>query len=285
MNEIRLIPSQCTYISSINPNNNYGRSGCLLSGTHTDRGIYRSLFQFDLNSLSENVVIKSVNLILYADCYDGPTYDGLFTAYLVNSDWYEDVATWNVQPSINTVISGSTVKVSRSGWYTWDITEIAQSWMQNINENYGLLIKSAEDGSIDSKCFLANVNRFNMNRPYLHLTYDCLESMKLSSRKVYCRKETYQVEDCVQFSEWHNVSKYSMYTFFVQNVGCAPVDIDVQISPNQTAVYNESATYRVLENDTTAITPRQYAFFNRLAFSTDVPNKSTRLKIWFQAQV
>jgi len=152
-----------TAISSWYPTTNYGTALLRVRGS----GTMSSLLQFDLTGIPEGSIIVSGTLRLTTYEYDdGKTNLSLHIgAYLVNRAWSESTATWNLastgvswaaagcngvtQDRVGTpagtteaqAISGSTgAGVS----YIWDVTSIAQSWVDDLDNQAGLLLM-AED--------------------------------------------------------------------------------------------------------------------------------------------
>lgn len=98
----------------------------------------------NIPSLSAADVIVSASVSMYKP-YDRPTVT--IEAHQVNATWDSTTITWSNMPSTNSLIEDYAV-THDPGWYTWDITNIAQNWYAN-NLNSGVMFKvpdSIENG-------------------------------------------------------------------------------------------------------------------------------------------
>lgn len=275
-----------TYISSGKPDVNFSTSNYLYIGTDNHKSDQRTLMSFDLDLLPMDIIVESALLKMYADISVDKSEASYFTPFLITSCWEEENVTWNLRPQINTSIEGETVQVSSSEWYTWDITNIAEIWINNRKDNNGLMIIASDDKIGNVKRFHSSKGFYYKNyRPVLEIKYDFKNRFLISSRSTVNNIKNHITEDTICFSSWQNTSIYSTYTFFVQNIGNYPADIYVQVSPDRTAIFEEQAMYNIAPGCTEAIVPQRYGFFSRLAFKSYFLGRKTSLMIWFQAQV
>lgn len=184
-----------TYMQSgTNANNNFGSSqtfgvGCVAT---TDSKV-RGLIQFDLSSIPSDAQISKADLKLYY--LTGGNTSALMdvSIHKVNRNWLEgtgngtatsDGATWNKYDGVTAwtssggefnAIPESTQRMANatSGFYTWDIKNLTQSWITGT-PNHGILIK----GSIESNTTTPTFRQFysseysNINyKPQLVVTY------------------------------------------------------------------------------------------------------------------
>lgn len=278
---------ECTYISSENPDTNFAASNYLYVGTDkSGSDQHRIILSFDLSLLPTDIKIESAVLKMYADYYSDKSSVSCLTPYLITSCWEETDVTWSLQPGINQTVYSDSVLVTSSEWYTWDITNMVEAWMNKNTKNYGLMIKSSEDKYGDLKRFQSSRGFYYKNlRPILEIDYDFKNRFLLSSRNTINNVKKHITEDNLCFSAWQNTSIYSTYTFFVQNTGTYPAEIYVQISPDMSAIFEEQAVYTVVPGYTEAIVPQRYGFYSRLALKSYLTGRKTSLTIWFQAQV
>jgi hypothetical protein len=114
---IPLSPTDDAYVLSKNPSVG-GNGGSFLIGVTSVSGFIRTFINFDLTSYSG---IESATLQLYK--FNAGA--GNISAYSTSSVWDETTVTWTTQPTY----SGSPVTtslVAASGWYSWDVTSLAQ---------------------------------------------------------------------------------------------------------------------------------------------------------------
>ena len=99
-------------------------------------GRERIFMKFDnLPSLTSADVVVSASVSMYK-CEDG----GLtIEAHQVNDTWESSTITWSNMPSTNSKTDDYRI-TDNEGWYTWDITNIAQNWYSK-NLNTGVMFK------------------------------------------------------------------------------------------------------------------------------------------------
>ncbi len=128
-------------------------------------GTMRTLIKFDLTGIPEGARIDSASLRLTTFEYDdGKTHLTLdIGAYLVNKQWLENQATWNVamtgvpwyaagcsavpgdrdgSPASTTPVRLVSAPTGPGVSYTWDVTSIAQAWVDDLSEQAGLMMMS-----------------------------------------------------------------------------------------------------------------------------------------------
>jgi hypothetical protein len=129
-------------------------------GNHHSRG----LIQFDLSSIPQGSKVSSATLRLY---YGSNSDNPAGRTYIVNKLtqlWTEEGVTWEkydgtnewTEPGGDYTSSGANparVPSNTGTWITWDVTHIARDWIEEGQENYGLLIKDANEDVIVSPPF------------------------------------------------------------------------------------------------------------------------------------
>ena len=106
----------------------------------TDSFDQRVLIEFsDLSAIPGTATINSALLMLYR--YDGSSA-GTFvelSAFEITSAWAESV-TFSTAPSISATAE-DVINVSNvDGWYSWDLTSLAQEWVDGAAANNGVMI-------------------------------------------------------------------------------------------------------------------------------------------------
>jgi len=149
-----------TYLSSWQPETNYGNSVSLL----IRQGDVRSaVILFDGLNLPANAVIHEAKLQLYAA--DRSNSGNLtIDAYAVTKRWIETQTTWNLArvgipwglPGCNLVgsdrgdvVLDSTVANTVDEWFEWDITPIVQDWVSGQSPNRGVILKGTGMTSVE----------------------------------------------------------------------------------------------------------------------------------------
>ncbi|MFA5163967.1 MAG: DNRLRE domain-containing protein [Candidatus Omnitrophota bacterium] len=144
-----------TYSRSANRDTNYGDSLVLDIGKIYSSNTTQSYLKFDLSSYSAG--IDSAYLYLYQNVGVLPAD---INAYSTSNSWNENDITWNNQPST----SGTPVTISAGsgiGWYSWDVTSLAQSAAGN---SFSLALTSS------NYAHMFNSNEALTNKPYLAVT-------------------------------------------------------------------------------------------------------------------
>ncbi len=96
------------------------------------------------------------------------------------------------------------------------------------------------------------------------------------------------VEDCiakeyVQYSSWTDCSTLNSYTYFIQNSGAGNVEIEVQISPDQNLICNDSETVIVNPDQVIYQEPLRIARYVRIAYKS-ASAQTAYIKIWYQGK-
>ncbi len=283
MNNLVLGVKKDIYISSRKPDEVFTGSQYLYAGNTNKKDMFCILLRFDLNGITDYSVIERAVLKMYKVSATGIPSACRITPFLVVSEWSCKDTTWNVLPQIDRAVSGETLSVGETGWYAWNITALAKSWVSGMN--YGLMLVPA-DNDTGVKKFYSSAYIYRRNvRPLLKLTCSHKKVFILESRKTKNTVRMYETCNGNMFSDWVNTSSYSMYTFFVRNTGRNPAIISVQLSPDGNAVYNEEGVCNIPPGAVEAIVPRKYGFYSRLAFKPYFTERQTCLQVWFQAQV
>lgn len=180
---VTLAASQDTYIDNFGSaaNTNFGNALTYTvynSGSHEGRG----LVSFDVSGIAPGTLLKSAKLRLYFGSVITPRSNSILTAGRVSDPWTEYGATWKTRNGTNGWSAGfggifgftggtptSTQPFSSSfvsGWVEWDITPLAQGWVNGTYPNYGAGVV------IDtSQGILFNSRENGANQPQLVITF------------------------------------------------------------------------------------------------------------------
>jgi hypothetical protein len=131
-----------SYIISSAPNTNNG-DGINLQLTADAR---RILIEFNLSGIPSNARITSANLKLYVTAKGSG--DPVTNVYRLTQSWTESGVTWNKYDGTNNWATAggdydstvwATATVTASGWSTWNVGNLIQSWVNGSYSNYGML--------------------------------------------------------------------------------------------------------------------------------------------------
>jgi len=164
-----------TYLMSGSPINNYGTDNEInVKGDDNQR----ALIEFNLSSIPSAAVIQNATLELYV------TNKGMLTPviniYRINNSWTELGTTWNSRNgSLNwntaggdtgTIIWTNTTISNKDTWYTWNITSLAQNWINGTYPNYGIMLKDVTASS-STWGFASSDNTNTSIRPKITIIY------------------------------------------------------------------------------------------------------------------
>jgi hypothetical protein len=169
------------------------------------------IVKWDLSAIPQGVVIQDARLYLYQvdsagdDPYDvsvhriinynpeiasatGYTYDGT-NSWTPSSHRSDGIPLAQSDIELAEDINGlDTV----NGYKNWTVTQMVQYWVDNPNQNYGMLLNSDTTASSDSKRYFASSENSNADqRPKLEITYSVIS---------YHRADTNQ-DGCVDLNE------------------------------------------------------------------------------------
>lgn len=176
-NGVTLQASQDTWIDEAHANSNYGSSISFTVTNDVKRA--RGLLSFDLSSIPSSKVLKSATLRLFTGSFSNPQ-NSILTVNPVNVPWTEGGASWKTADGTSNSWKGggfggnfgaaaasATIGSSfTSGWVEWDVTALAQQWINGGSPNYGagVLIDTSSAVTFNSR-------EFTVNQPQLVLTY------------------------------------------------------------------------------------------------------------------
>jgi hypothetical protein len=107
----------------------------------TDNGLPGPLNGSSLLSLPAGAVLDSAFFSIYAYDVVDPR---VVSAHRILGSWDELTVTWNNFGSNYDAAVVGTFNVTGAGWYSIDITTLAQGWYDGTYDNYGLLIEDDE---------------------------------------------------------------------------------------------------------------------------------------------
>ena len=137
------------------PNTNYGSSDIMHCGYddyyEPDGQIMRCLTRFDIPSLPADTTLTTATLYLFMlESWDYPYSTRTYTAYRIPSDWSESAVTWNNAPPPAEAYGSTGVTHGDWGWYSFDVTGLAQAWYDKTYPNYGIMLRGPEWSGSDS---------------------------------------------------------------------------------------------------------------------------------------
>ncbi|MDW8033587.1 MAG: DNRLRE domain-containing protein [Nitrososphaerota archaeon] len=135
-------PSDDAYVSSANPNDNYGGSeyiGIKVETMPPMTDIWRSYIKFNLESLPPGSSIVSATLWLYV--YKPPSKLSHLDCWRVSQDWSETTIIWNKQPKVTEHVSFTYIKENVEHWISIEVkSSVVKFTSKDASEyvpNYG----------------------------------------------------------------------------------------------------------------------------------------------------
>ena len=182
------------YIRDDNPDNNYGTTTSLYVGLTASGNKMRDLIHFNISDVTPGSTIVNASFKIYMFLASAPPTNLSVGVHRITSSWNEGTGnaqvndgtingtTWNERWfETNWTSSGGdfisspedTINISDTlGWYTWDVRDLVQGWLDDDFLNLGLIMVSneSENGSykgIYSSDYTTNTSR----RPKLIINY------------------------------------------------------------------------------------------------------------------
>lgn len=139
-----------TYVTDYRPSLNYGNASIIKVGRDENGYTYRSLLQFDISSITDQMHLTKAYLKLYSS--EGNKFNDLEIS-LSNRAWGEYNVVWYGQPSRYQIVTVTSLEENIYE-YTIDVTNIVKDlWLPYPYENFGLIIKSYDENIIQVKNF------------------------------------------------------------------------------------------------------------------------------------
>jgi len=186
---VTFVASQDTWIDASGSGAaNYGGSSSFTVTNASKAG--RALVRFDLSTVPPGTLLTSATLRLWVGSFS-PKADSVLTVYKVHDPWVEgtrngsgsaDGATWKTRDGSlgwsagfgivtgfdsGVPTSATTLPSSfSSGWVEWNVTPLAQRWIDGVSPNYGaaVMINTASE-------VIFNSREWSIYQPKLVLTY------------------------------------------------------------------------------------------------------------------
>lgn len=166
-----LPPTDDSYIYQDSPGSNYGSQTYLEFGDAEDSED-RCLLLFDLSEIPSTAQNLSAKLFLYfytdMNLWGEDLPQDIFR---VTESWDEDTTTWTNQPDLaGTKTSTTTLIDDQAGWYSWDVTDDVEDFLDEIYTNYGWMLKPQYlSGNLDQRAYSKETAQ--SQKPYLEVSY------------------------------------------------------------------------------------------------------------------
>jgi len=249
------------WIESINGRNgdmmnkNYGSHPVVGGEAWTVDGdffILRSLLEFDYSSVPTGSKILSAKLSLFCEgTYPHSSESGSNKLIIqrVTSSWNENTVTWNTQPSATTKNQLTVPQTTSSSQdlLNFDVTALVKDSTGNLYpNNYGFLIKLAEEDYYRRVRYSSSDDALNAKHPKLEITYE---------EPVVCHETVYDtvfvnIYDTIHVNVFDTVSvKVNVYdTIFQYTSVTDTLIIDAWFTGNK--IIDAQATIKMYPNPT-----------------------------------
>ena len=137
-----------THVDSCTPTSNFGSADVMYVGKDFSEFVCDAwlLLKFELTAFPAAATFRSATLVLYQHSqYAG---DGTRTigVYAANEHWDAAKVTWNTRPGASVFVDYADVGTG-TGWRKYDVSTVAQRWLEARVPNEGFVIKAASSGS------------------------------------------------------------------------------------------------------------------------------------------
>lgn len=147
LSSVCMLPSGDTYVDQEQPATNFGDDRHIQIGQDEFGQRRHGLFQFDLSDVPATT-IHSATFKAYVQSADRATAVDLRK---VLQPWDEATVTWTSIPATTDIGVSASVGPTEYVYYTWDVTDLVQSWLTGGVPNYGLLLMSSRSFTFSSK--------------------------------------------------------------------------------------------------------------------------------------
>jgi Tfp pilus assembly protein PilX len=169
-----------SYIWAANKSTNYGSGDETWIGSGNNNEAHM-LFRFNLQLLPSAAKIANATLSLHHR--DGWDPNVPVTAHRITQSWNEDAVTWNNRDSgvlwtspggdyDPAIVATALVGPGNNTRYEWDITRLAQGWLDGDSPNYGVLLRT-EAAGIFGERFDTSDHADPARRPILTVSIAC----------------------------------------------------------------------------------------------------------------
>ncbi|MBK8035789.1 MAG: DNRLRE domain-containing protein [Verrucomicrobiaceae bacterium] len=161
------------------PTTNYGTANVAwVARTPSYRD--RVMLRFDLSSIPSNATITSAVMTLNRK--SGAGGSTAITAHRLTQAWAETTSSWNNRSTGTPwstpggdgdydATAAATTTVNANGAHNWNITSLAQSWVNGTNANHGMLMRLQNEASSGEHEFYTREEATASRRPTLSITY------------------------------------------------------------------------------------------------------------------
>jgi hypothetical protein len=145
-------PSDDAYVSSLNPDDNYGSIEYIgiKVDTMLPRDLWYSYIKFDLESIPPGSVVSSATMQLYVYRFPPPPDRRIMECWLVSKNWEEETITWSNQPPSAELVTSTPVPNSE-GWISVDVKSSVEKFTSKdaagYIPNYGWMLKDQDETS------------------------------------------------------------------------------------------------------------------------------------------
>ncbi|MBF8303523.1 MAG: repeat-associated core domain protein, partial [Candidatus Dadabacteria bacterium] len=161
---ITLTPVKDTYVTQNNGGSSYG-SSTLLQTKFKEGSKREALLQFDLFGIPQGAQITTAYLKLYSDYNRKFRKDTATRVYATLGSWSESTI-WNTKPPRASSYEDSIAVTSTRQYFQWNITNLVQDWVDGVETNYGVTIRSEGGGEL-----YFSSRDASSNKPILYIEY------------------------------------------------------------------------------------------------------------------
>lgn len=181
-------------IWTLEPTINYGSFSDFIAATWTwdgDEGTYRSLLEFNLDTIPQGSEITCASLSLYYNSTSGTNgQEGENESVIqrITTSWLENVVTWNTMPSttaVNEITLATSTYISED-YLDIDVTELVSDMIADPSNSYGFMISLSTEETYSSMKFCSSDNAGDPAKfPRLDICYNAPVSINEISNATF----------------------------------------------------------------------------------------------------
>jgi BclB C-terminal domain-containing protein len=139
------VPKEATYISQLNPNNNFGPcEGLYVGQSAALADTFRTLIKFDISTIPLGGSIEKASLRLFLSKDETSLAQTLYINRLL-SNFSQNTVTWNDAPEFEETLFNTPISDSNINSYIYiNITDLVSGWYTETIANTGILLSTLE---------------------------------------------------------------------------------------------------------------------------------------------
>ncbi len=277
-NKKRNINYEITEINSFDKIHAKTHSDHMTIGMNSHMVEYRVLLKFNFDQLPDDIQVLKATLTLVT------TNETTFrlSGYDLKSGWNIYGINWVKQPAIdftNTIFEEMIVGCNK---YSFDFTNQVKSWLENSEDNYGMVLMGLELSS--SKEIQICTEQGTENNLALLVEY-CIDKNVHNVPKFYEYTEKIWVSCAAKYyTSGINISLMDKVSYFIKNNNIVSITVIAENSPDNVNYAKEIQAIVISPGASSLLVPINFSKYIRLSITVPPNGKLSYIKVWLNLQ-